>query len=71
MNLHKKKRLLKKLQRGKTGKDASAFDKFRVWFLRRIDAMMPRRKLIVTLYVVAAFGLAFLMFSIIGHDRIT
>jgi multidrug efflux pump subunit AcrB len=47
---------------------ASRFDRFREWFMRRIDGMMPRRKLIVIIYVIGAFGLAFLMFAIIGHD---
>jgi len=52
----------------KTGKDAAKFDKFRLWFLRRIDKMMPRRKLVVGIYLVVAFGLALLMFGLIGHD---
>jgi multidrug efflux pump subunit AcrB len=44
------------------------FDKFRLRFLKLIDWMMPRRKIIVILYIIGAFGLAFLLFSIIGHD---
>jgi multidrug efflux pump subunit AcrB len=50
------------------GKDETKFDKFRVWFLKVIDKMMPLRKLIVGVYLVVAFGLAFLLFSIIGRD---
>ena len=50
------------------GKDETKFDKFRVWFLKVIDKMMPRRKLIVGIYLVVAFGLAFLLFAIIGRD---
>ena len=46
----------------------SRFDKFRIWFLKLIDKMLPNRKLIVSIYVIAAFGLAFLLFSIIGRD---
>ena len=58
---------VKKAMEGK-GKDATLFDKFRIKFLGLIDRMLPRRKLIVTVYVIAAFGLAFLLFSIIGRD---
>ncbi len=50
------------------GKNETKFDKFRVWFLKVIDRMMPRRKLIVGIYLVVAFGLAFLLFAIIGRD---
>jgi len=50
------------------GAKASKFDKFRAWFLGVMDKMLPRRKLIVTVYLVGAFGLAFLFFAIIGHD---
>ena len=50
------------------GKNETKFDKFRVWFLKVIDKMMPRRKLIVGIYLVVAFGLAFLLFAIIGRD---
>ncbi|MFI5157529.1 MAG: efflux RND transporter permease subunit [Sphingobacteriales bacterium] len=50
------------------GKDETKFDKFRLWFLKVIDKMMPSRKLIVGIYLVVAFGLAFLLFSIIGRD---
>lgn len=44
------------------------FDKFRLWFLRVMDKMLPNRKLIVSVYLIGAFGLAFLFFAIIGHD---
>ncbi len=50
------------------GKKLTRFDRFRLRYLRLMDRMMPRRKPIVILYVVAAFGLAFLLFSVIGHD---
>jgi multidrug efflux pump subunit AcrB len=50
------------------GKDDTKFDKFRVWFLGVIDRMMPARKIIVSVYVIVAFGLAFLLFAIIGRD---
>jgi multidrug efflux pump subunit AcrB len=63
-----KEEAIKQATEGKKGKDASKFDKFRVWFLRQIDWMMPHRKLITVLYLVVAFGLALLMFGIIGHD---
>ncbi len=46
----------------------SAFDKFRIWFLGVIDWMMGTRKLIVSVYLIVAFGLAFLLFAIIGRD---
>ncbi|SDS29713.1 Multidrug efflux pump subunit AcrB [Mucilaginibacter mallensis] len=52
----------------KAGEKETGFDKFRVWFLGVIDAMMKARKLIVTVYLVVAFGLAFLLFAIIGRD---
>jgi len=46
----------------------TGFDKFRLRFLGWIDNMMPRRKLIVSVYIIGAFGLAILLFSLIGHD---
>lgn len=52
----------------KAGEKLSRFDKFRLWFLARIDKMMPWRRPIVLVYLVVAFGLAFLMFGLIGHD---
>lgn len=62
-----KEKAAKKAMEAK-GKDQTKFDKFRAWFLRVIDGMMPRRKLIVSVYVIVAFGLAFLLFAIIGRD---
>jgi len=59
---------IKKETEGKKEKDQNRFDKFRIWFLGVIDKMMPNRKLIVSLYVIVAFALAFLMLSIIGRD---
>ncbi|MDB5002470.1 MAG: swrC [Mucilaginibacter sp.] len=50
------------------GKKLTRFDKFRIKFLDLTDQMMPKRKLIVSLYVIGACGLAFLMFNIIGRD---
>jgi multidrug efflux pump subunit AcrB len=50
------------------GKKLTRFDKFRIKFLALIDRMMPNRKLIVSIYVIGACGLAFLMFNIIGRD---
>ena len=44
------------------------FDKFRYRFLKLIDWMLPRKKLIVSVYVIAAVGLALLFFLIIGRD---
>jgi multidrug efflux pump subunit AcrB len=52
----------------KKGEEETKFDKFRIWFLGVIDKMMPRRKLIVLVYLVVAFGLAFLLFATIGRD---
>jgi multidrug efflux pump subunit AcrB len=49
-------------------KKMARFDKFRLRYLRFMDRMMPNRKWIVAVYVVVAFGLAFLLFNIIGRD---
>ena len=46
----------------------TGFDKFRLRFLGWMDKMLPNRKLIVSVYVIGAFGLAILFFAIIGHD---
>jgi len=51
-----------------TGKEVTRFDKFRDSFMRLMDRMMPNRKILVTVYVIVAFGLAFLLFNIIGRD---
>src|SRR6201996_1805087 len=58
---------VKKATEGNGGK-LTRFDKFRLRYLKLMDRMMPARKLIVILYVIGAFGLAFLLFSLIGHD---
>lgn len=50
------------------GEEATRFDKFRESFMRLMDRMLPARKLIVTVYVLGAFALAFLLFNIIGRD---
>jgi multidrug efflux pump subunit AcrB len=47
---------------------ATRFERFRDRFMYLMDKMMPRRKLIVSLYLIVAFGLAFLLFGLIGHD---
>ena len=59
---------VKQVTHHKKGEEESKFDKFRVWFLRVIDGMLPRRKLIVLVYLVVAFCLAGLLFAIIGRD---
>jgi multidrug efflux pump subunit AcrB len=59
---------VKKVMEDKGEKNMSGFDKFRTRFLKLMDRMMPNRKLIVSLYIIAAFGLAFLLFNIIGRD---
>ncbi|HTH82860.1 MAG TPA: efflux RND transporter permease subunit, partial [Mucilaginibacter sp.] len=50
------------------GKKLTRFDKFRLRFLALMDRMMPNRKIIVTIYAVAACALAFLLLNIIGRD---
>ncbi|MDR6940743.1 efflux RND transporter permease subunit [Mucilaginibacter pocheonensis] len=51
-----------------TGGEVTRFDKFRDRFMALIDRMLPRRKFWVSVYIVVAFGLAFLLFNIIGRD---
>ncbi len=46
----------------------TGFDKFRKRYLSLMDGMFKRRKLVVSIYLVAAIGLALLLFSIIGRD---
>src|ERR1700761_282679 len=50
------------------GKKLTRFDKFRLRFLALMDRMMPNRKIIVTIYAVAACGRGFLLLNIIGRD---
>ena len=50
------------------GGKVTRFDKFRDSFMRLMDRMLPKRKLLVTVYVIGAFGLAFLLFNVIGRD---
>ncbi|MDB5144128.1 MAG: Multidrug efflux pump subunit AcrB [Mucilaginibacter sp.] len=59
---------VKKVMEDKNEKNMSGFNKFRARFLKLMDRMMPNRKIIVSLYIIAAFGLAFLLFNIIGRD---
>jgi multidrug efflux pump subunit AcrB len=65
--LEEKEEVVKKLSKS-GGKNASKFDRFRLWFLGLMDKMLVLRKLIVSIYLIVAFGLAFLLFMIIGHD---
>ena len=58
---------IKHASEGEEGK-LTRFDKFRVGFLRLMDRMLPNRKIIVTAYVIVAFGLAFLLLTTIGRD---
>jgi multidrug efflux pump subunit AcrB len=59
---------VKQVTKHKKGEEESKFDKFRVWFLGVIDKMLPRKKLIVLVYLVVAFALAGLLFVTIGRD---
>jgi multidrug efflux pump subunit AcrB len=63
-----KEQAVKMATEGGDGHKLTGFDKFRVRFLRLMDRMMPKRKFIVAVYVVVAFGLVFLLFSKIGRD---
>ncbi|WP_299586752.1 efflux RND transporter permease subunit [Mucilaginibacter sp.] len=62
------KELLIKRETVGNGHKLTRFDKFRLRYLSFMDRMLPNRKLIVSAYVLVACGLAFLLFSIIGHD---
>ncbi len=62
-----KENAIKHATEAKGGK-LTRFDKFRVGFLKLMDRMLPNRKIIVTAYVIVAFGMAFLLFIIIGRD---
>lgn len=62
-----KENAIKHATEAKGGK-LTRFDKFRLSFLKLMDRMLPNRKLIVSAYVVVAFGLAFLLFILIGRD---
>jgi len=59
---------IKNVTGGGDEKKMNRFDKFRVSYLRLMDRMIPNRMIIVSLYVIVAFGLAFLLFNIIGRD---
>ncbi|MDB5011033.1 MAG: swrC [Mucilaginibacter sp.] len=59
---------IKNVTQGTDEKKLNRFDKFRIRYLRLMDRMMRNRKLIVSVYVIVAFGLAFLLFNIIGRD---
>ncbi|ASU33567.1 Multidrug efflux pump subunit AcrB [Mucilaginibacter xinganensis] len=62
------KELLIKNETVQNGHKLTGFDKFRIRYLALIDRMIPARRLIVVLYVIGSFGLAFLLFSVIGRD---
>jgi multidrug efflux pump subunit AcrB len=59
---------IKNVMQGADAKNLTRFDKFRIRYLRLMDRMIPNRKPIVIIYVIVAFGLAFLLFNIIGRD---
>jgi multidrug efflux pump subunit AcrB len=48
--------------------DNTFFDRLKVRLLSRLTKWMPRRKLIVPIYLVLAFGGAFLCYVVIGKD---
>jgi multidrug efflux pump subunit AcrB len=48
--------------------DNTFFDRLKVRLLSRLTKWMPRRKLIVPIYLVLAFGGAFLCYAVIGKD---
>jgi multidrug efflux pump subunit AcrB len=50
------------------GHKLTRFDKFRLRFMMLMDRMMPNRKIIVSIYILVSCGLAFLLFTLIGHD---
>jgi multidrug efflux pump subunit AcrB len=52
----------------KKGQKLKGFDKFRVRYLGWIDAMLANRRIIVSIYVIAALGVAVLLFTLIGRD---
>lgn len=62
-----KKHLLDSTDSNRDGK-VSRFEKFRMWFMRFLERMLPRRKPIVIGYLVVAFGLLALLFVNIGRD---
>ncbi|WP_419701370.1 efflux RND transporter permease subunit [Mucilaginibacter sp. NFX135] len=51
-----------------TGAEVTRFDRFRDSFMRLMDRMLPNRKILVTVYVIVACGLAFILLNIIGRD---
>ena len=55
-------------QAGYHGKKITGFERFRARFISFMDRMMPRRKLIVLLYIVGALALAALLLNTIGRD---
>ncbi len=50
------------------GAEETKFDRFRHRFMRWMDAMLPKRQWIVSIYAVVAVGLAALLFLTIGRD---
>ncbi len=60
---NQKKQLLKEAQAHPT-----RFDKFRERYLRLMNRLFKQRKLVVTIYVIAALGTALLLLTTIGRD---
>lgn len=60
---NQKKQLLKEAQAHPT-----RFDKFRERYLRFMNRLFKQRKLVVTIYVIAALGTALLLLTTIGRD---
>jgi multidrug efflux pump subunit AcrB len=63
-----KERAIKNVTQSGDEQNLTRFDKFRMRYLRLMDRMILNRKPIVIGYVIIAFGLAFLLFNIIGRD---
>jgi multidrug efflux pump subunit AcrB len=62
-----KKVLVEHPEHGSDGK-ISKFDRFRQRYMAFLDRMLPNRKVIVVVYVVAAIGLVALLITTIGRD---
>ncbi|MCF6402980.1 efflux RND transporter permease subunit [Chitinophaga filiformis] len=62
-----KKELAEKADQNNNGK-LSFFERVRNRFMRFIERIMPARKLIVSVYVIAGIGLVMLMLNTIGRD---
>ncbi|MGI4728861.1 MAG: efflux RND transporter permease subunit [Janthinobacterium lividum] len=58
-----KKHLLKEAQQNPT-----RFDKFREGYLRMMNRLFNQRKIVVSIYIIGALGVAFLLITTIGRD---